>query len=484
MPDPTDQPPLPAGPPIHVTVTDIADKEIDPKQQGLLQALGAQDSGWMERLVVAFLTGFVRLLAPLLRLAISTIDSLLGVLAESFLVVQGEQSEEFYNLVAALITDFTGVQVDATAAAVAFKQRGRVAAMEQVGAAFIDILTGEMAGIEQKRGDTGFISTPGTGIGGLPDAKLSPEQGMKGLRAFLGFVMSFAVREGNTDIFADILPYGIGTAFKDFGEDLSKNLAIGRLTRLALRPIFQNLISTPVTWAMNEQYRPTGLKPAEATRAQLRGFLSTDELRDEMRRAGYNEDKINALIEQNLKDLTLEQLKNLNLAGLLPDDDFDLYLARIGFRADDRNLWRKADDLAEVRKYSITRATTLVNDFLAGEISRTDLEDALVAKGIGGTRLLLSDNEVKTLLSIADHLSAFPRQHLTLAQAHKAFISGIIDVLEWEEFLTRRGYSADDRKILTLQLLMDAGKQAEADKLKAERAAAKAAKTQAPPPTP
>ncbi len=488
MPDPTDQPPLPAGPPIRVTVTDIADKELDPKQEEKLRAVGRKEAGEPQGLWGALWAsatdGTLFVFSSFGRL----IDKAFALLAKGFLAAQAEKSPEFYELTAALITDLTGVQMDGAKLFDALQQRGRVAAMREVGGGLFEILAGEFAGVEQQAVVEGFTAPKGTGVGGLPDTKLSPKQGVDAARAFLGFAMSFAVREGNTDALADILPelpiWKPARAFKDFAEDFSKSLGIGRLLRLVMRPLINTMVGIPLTWALNEQYRPTGLKPAEATRAQLRGFLSTDQLRDEMRHQGYNEDKINALIEQNLKDLTLEQLKNLNLAGILPDDDMELYLARLGFRADDRALWHKADDLAEVRKYSITRATTLVNDFLAGEISRTDLEDALVAKGIGGTRLLLSETEVRTLLSIADHLAQFPRQHLTLAQAHKAFISGIIDVLEWEEFLTRRGYSLDDRKILTLQLLMDAGKAAEAEKLKAERAAAKAAKTQTPPPTP
>jgi hypothetical protein len=488
MPDPTDQPPLPAGPPIVVTVTDIADQELDPKQEEKLRAAGRKEAGEPQGLWGAFWAAIADGFLWVLSTFIGLLDKVFAIVARAFLAAQGEKNPQFYELTAALITDLTGVQVDSTQLIAALQQRGRVAAMRAVGGGLFDILSGEFAGVEQQAVVEGFTEPKGSGIGGLPDTKLSPKQGVDAARAFLGFAMSFAVREGNTDMLAEILPsiwgWAPGRAFKDFAEDFSKSLGIGRLLRLVMRPLINTMVGIPLTWALNQQYRPKELTPAEATRAQLRKFLTTEQLRDELRRAGYNEDKINSLIEQNLKDLTLEELKNLNLAGLLSDDDLDLYLARLGFHPDDAALWHKADDLAEVRKYSITRATTLVNDFLAGDVSRTDLEDALVAKGIGGTRLLLSEKEVSTLLSIADHLAAFPRLHLSVAQMHKAFISGIIDVTEWDDFLARRGYSSDDRKILTLQLLMDAGKQAEADKLKEARAAAKAAKAATPPGSP
>ncbi len=488
MPDPTDQPPLPAGPPIRVTVTDIADKELDPKQEEKLRAVGRKEAGepqgWWGAFWASIVDGFLWVFGSFAGIA----DKLFSILARAFLAAQGEKNPAFYELTAALITDLTGVQVSATEIIDAFQQRGRVAAMRKVGGGLFDALSGEFAGVEQKAVEEGFTEAKGTGIGGLPDTKLSPKQGVEAARAFLGFAMSFAVREGNTDMLAEIIPsiwgYAPGLAFKDFAEDFSKSLGIGRLLRLVMRPLINTMVGIPMTWALNEQYRPTGLSPGDATRAWLSRHISADELREGLARAGYSEDKISALIQQHLRELTLVQMKTLNIAGKLLDDDLDLMLGRLGFHPDDTARWREAEDLFEVRRFSVARANKFMEDFLAGEISLDEMKDALLSKGIGGTRLLLSQPEVDTFISIATHVASFPRVNLTLAQMHKAFISGIVDITEWDDFLTRRGYSADNRKILTLQLLMDAGKQAEADKLKADRAAAKAAKSQPPPPTP
>jgi len=99
--------------------------------------------------------------------------------------------------------------------------------MQATGAAFVDLLASEFAGVTQTDEGGVFKVAKGTGIGGLPNVPLTPEGGMNAARAFLGFAMSFAVREGNTDFFASLIPFGIGEGYKAFAEDLSKSLGLG-----------------------------------------------------------------------------------------------------------------------------------------------------------------------------------------------------------------------------------------------------------------
>jgi len=217
MGNPVGPPPL--GEPSNlINVTDVAKQEIDPKNFGLLSWLGGIDAGIIEALALAIWLGLVKAGEAALSLFASIVDSLLALLANAFLAAQGNNTPGFYQLTAALITDLTGVDVDANGLFDRYQSRGRIAAMQATGGAFVDLLASEFAGVTQTESGGVFHVEPGTGIGGLPVKELTPEGGMNAARAFLGFAMSFAVREGNTDFFASLLPFGIGEGFKGFPQ--------------------------------------------------------------------------------------------------------------------------------------------------------------------------------------------------------------------------------------------------------------------------
>src|SRR5882762_8301766 len=200
---------LPTDSPTTVNVGEVAKGEVDPKNAGYLASLGLDDAGIIEHLALALWLGLVKALEAGLSMFASIIDSLLAALANLFLAAQGNNTPGFYQLTAELITDLTGVDVDANGLFDRYQKRGRIAAMQATGGAFVDLLASEFAGVTQTESGGVFHVEPGGGIGGLPVKELTPEGGMNAARAFLGFAMSFAVREGNTDFFADLLPLGL-----------------------------------------------------------------------------------------------------------------------------------------------------------------------------------------------------------------------------------------------------------------------------------
>ncbi len=525
MPDPPDQPPLPAGPPIVVTVTDIADKEIDPKQEEKLRAVGRKEAGepqgWWGALWASIIDGFLWLLSGFVGLA----DKFFALIAKAFLTAQGEKNPEFYELTAALITDLTGVRVDGSKLIEAFQQRGRVSAMREVGGGLFDVLSGEFAGVEQEATVEGFTEPKGDGIGGLPVKELSAQQGVNAARAFLGFAMSFAVREGNTDMLAEIIPsfmgYAPARAFKDFAEDFSKSLGIGRLLRLVMRPLINTMVGIPLQWALNEQYRPTHLGAAESIRAFFRTTIKGEQLDKDLAQLGFSQDRIQELIEQarpllevntlrkafNRGDLTRDQFNSrLQDRGFTPDqvdilfqegasqlsesDIFTLFragvftgdeargrLIKLGWRLEEVELNVKADILRRLEPIAQNTISIAEKAVLDGTMDLIEFSDLLQG-------LPLYEDERTGIATMMGKKLALRRRPLTLAEMRKAFIDGIIDLSEWLEFLQRVGFTTSDAQILTQQLLLDIGKRAEAEKLKEERAAAKAAKTATPPPTP
>src|SRR5260370_41855299 len=104
--------PLPPLPPTDVTVTDVVDHEVDPRQKAKLEALGKKDAGdhnalWAARaahitdapgLVVSLVTGFV--------------DVVVAQLTKLLTAAQREKNSSFYDLAAAVTEDLLGVPAD------------------------------------------------------------------------------------------------------------------------------------------------------------------------------------------------------------------------------------------------------------------------------------------------------------------------------------------------------------------------------------
>jgi hypothetical protein len=468
---PLEPPPPHVGPPITVTVTDVTDQEVDPRQKSKLSSLGVEDSNIISDIIIAALFALAKIVEPLIRVAASVFDAFLTGLSEFFFAAQGQRDLGFYTLCAALMKDLTGIEVDGAQLAADFKNNGRLKAMQDLGGGLINALASEFAGVPQSTGPTAFVIEPGKGIGGLPDKPLTPEGGMDAARALMGFMTSFAIREGNTDILADYLPYGIGRWFKDFAEDFSKNVGIGRLARVAFRPLFQIMVGTPMTWAINKQYRPTLLSPAEAVRAYNGQQITHDQFVEELARHGYDSNRATALLNQRERNLNTKELQLLRLLGRMNDQDVLNHLQRQGYDLFDATNIMVVWDFELARESSIKAADKFIQSYLAGDLTGAELDLALTntSQGQSGA-LLLSDAEVSTLRGIAFDLKAFPRRRISAAQMLVALENQTVDILAYEDYLRQRGYPQDDIDILGIDALILV-------KQKEAAAAKKAAKT-------
>lgn len=450
----TDLPPVPQ-PPIHVDAFGLADTEIDPARYAELLAAGLRKSNIFKDLIATLLFGLITLLQDLITFAASLFDKILGSLGGAFLAAQAQKSAGFYTLCAELMEDLTGIEVDGAKLTADFQRGGRLTAMTALGGSLFNALASEFAGQEQGEAEGGFTIAPGTGVGGLPEKALTPAGGVNAARSFLGFQTSFAVREGNTDILASILPFGVGHWFKDFAEDFSKNVGIGRLGRVALRPLVQVLVATPLTWAMNLQYRPTLLSASEAVQAWLDGYFTTEQLQQEHGLHGLSPARSQAVIQNTLKNPTSEQLATLLVGGKINADDYKLYMKHQGYTEDVITLIDDANDLAPTRRASLRAAEHFVQEYVTGIITSDELDQALHGMGaFGQGRMLLTDGEIQNLKGLAGSLAAFPRKKMTPAQMKQAYVDATITLQEYEDYLLRVGYSQANVTTLGIEALI------------------------------
>jgi hypothetical protein len=445
--------PIPPPPDINVPPADY-------KQAGQLEAEGTKDSGLPERLVAAFIFGLVRLLKPLISIYVDAMDEILSALGQLFLAGQGEGSHGFTLLTATVLGDLLGFEINGEQFFADFQSRGRLKAMEDVGSKLVDTLTDEFGS----------------------QAGLSPDQGVSAAKTFLGFVLSFAVRQGNVAFLTSLLPEDIrfGDQFREYGEMMAKNLGLGRLTRMVLKPLLTTMVATPYQWKLHQLFHPTQFTIGDVVNPFQQTLMDHDTIFKALDLLGYTDDKKEQLIKLHQKRLTFDDVDLLLRWQIYTPDQAHDAITHLGYPEELATLvlylvgLRKAEgavnSLVDAIEASTVEGHTTIDEFSA-------LLDSLP----------IDVQTKKFRLQAVQYKTKATRAHVTLAQAQKAFEEGVWDLTQLEDYLTRRGYSADDAATLEALTLLALTKLDEAKKVakfaydkKVEKAKAKG--TPIPPP--
>jgi len=343
---------------------------------------------------------------------------------------------------------------------------------------------------------------------------LSPEQGEKASKTFTGFSANFAVASAFTGIVGELMTAGQVEAFGEFGPELADNLGLGRMARGGLRELVSTTVATPYDWFMNKKYRPALLSVSGYIEAYWKGVISEDEAREKMRWLGYSEQNIDALIANArpiLGDADLSRLErhgNINndvavarlqmrgysrldaifllesnkllrldarieesinfmqtmtRAGTIPLTDFFSWVDTLPLYDEEKQQLKSSmGEIFEHPRKGLTLAQ-MKDAYIEGVVSLGDYETYLENEGYSFDdadtliQLLLIDaqrEKEKRAAALAAKLKS-KSAAVNLGQLRQAFIDGIINIEEWDARLTGFGYSEDDRRILTIQVIID-----------------------------
>jgi len=442
--------------------------ENDAKQIAKLQTEGQRDSNWFTLLWRAAGRTFTSALLDAIDLMVFVVDKFFVLIGKFFRRAQGEENPAFWELVAAITEDILGIDVDGEALKASFFGSGRINAMEKVGGQVFDLLAQEFLTPPGEALPGKFSVKQAGGIAGLPDFKISPEQGVEAARRFMGFGMTFAVREANVGVLGELATIGFAKNFRDYGENMVANLAIGRLMRIALRPLMTVAIADPLTQALNKQYHPKLLNESQVVTLFHHGLIDQATLFEELERQGYDAQRIRALVEVLKTHISPDDLELLWRYGVLSRGDAVSRLTAQGFSADDAELHLKVIDLRRLDSIVRAQADLAQKQFEDGVLDADELRAALEA-------LPLTDDEKQLRRVLAASHVELPRRFPTLAQMTSALEEGIVTVGEYDDFLIREGYSSDDATILRLLALLKTAKALEARQAAEARLAAKQA---------
>lgn len=372
---------------------------------------------------------------PFARLAISIIGDL-----------RKTMDVQFAQLAMVVLGELLGAELQPTDLPMGGDFSDHVARAERVGAVLHTMLVSEFVG----------------------KTELTPEDGVKAAERFSGLVINFGTATGVIAFLGGLIPIARVDEIREIGEEVAKNLGLGRLHRMAMKPLFTTLLATPYQWYLNLKFRPTQFTAGELVNPFTGVSMNATVVHDSMARLGYSDDKIRALIELHQKKLPFADLFRLHKRGALSDDRYKQLTKEQGIPDDSTGLWELGALWTEETKWEQEVLTAAADAYRFGNIDRTELEQ--VAK-----TFLHDDQQIILFMMAQDYKRKVPHESLSVAQITKLYDKGIFDFTEMEDHLKGRGFSDADTNALELMILLDLNKQEEAAKAKAKAAAAKAA---------
>jgi hypothetical protein len=421
--------PFTPQPPDLVSVAGVTQQEVDPRKRAQLEALGHKDAGWWETLWSRFWHSVYDGVLLVVTEFADGLDQVLAFLGDFFVAAQGEKTPHFWDLAAVILEDLTGIKVDKAKLQAAAFGSGRLDAMQIFGGDLYNTLAQEFA----------------PASGDLEKGDAGPAQ------RFLGFLMNFAIRQGNIEVLTGFLPEEIrfGEGFRAYGELMAKNLGLGRMARRALQPLIQILVADPLMYQLQQQYRPKRIGATPAIKKFFRDATFEQTMRTELAQEGYTDARIDDLIAE--------------LRPLPSDAD----AIRHYFRFGDTGVDADGNPLPNVQNQLTTRGYSLFDAQRLIDVARPVLDKAEIAtlfvhQSMDQSTALLNlaklgyDNATAQLVLDAHSLTHSHPKSLGLGELKKAFHNNVIDLLELKAHLTTLGFSADDQQIITLDLLSPA----------------------------
>src|SRR5271157_2033286 len=237
--------------------------------------------------VKGVIDAFLLLLNPLLTAFFSVLSQ-----------VRHGTTESMGTTMAEILNEFLGTEFDSSVVAPSGNADATLARASALGKAVLDRLTQEFTG-----------TTP---------SNAGP--GEKAAQTFAGYGVNFGIQNGIIALIGSLVPETRLDEVREMGVEVAQNLGLGRLMRVALRPLVQTLIATPYLHELQQKYRPNLLADAEALAAWHAERVSHDIAHTWLVAQGHTDDMIAERLEQTKQRLTGAEWNILTALGKQGDD--------------------------------------------------------------------------------------------------------------------------------------------------------------------
>src|SRR5258707_10921463 len=307
----------------------------------------------------------VALLRPLLSVALKEVLGILDTLRKNL-------DPSIAEAAVLVLNEFLGTDFTAEHLPQGIDVASHLARAQEIGLIFHRQLMSEFVT------STGITLNPKEGTFSEPTSntgageKITPLSGVRAAATFSGLAINFGTANGLLAFLGGIVPFGHVDEIREIGEEVAKNLGIGRLQRLALAPIVQILLAEPYKWFINELARPKQFGLGEVVNSFSGAVMPAELIWGSLAREGYSDDKIAAVLELHRKKLDEASVFTLFRGGHMQEEDVLAYYKRLGYSDDDARRKKEADLLKANQAYVDELRGAVTTAYADGHIDRAE----------------------------------------------------------------------------------------------------------------
>jgi hypothetical protein len=291
--------------------------------------------------------------------------------------------------------------------------------------------------------------------GGAPVPSVAPAA------TFSGLAVNFGLATGILAAIGGAFPIGHLEELRELGEEVAKNIGLGRLVRRALTPLVTVLVSQPMQWYLNQKYHPTQIPVGMLVNPYAGGFVDPTLLHQTLDLEGWSTDKINALVALHSRKLSPADVEQLYRAGQWTQQQALDYLVKLGYPVDLAPTVLLAFTLHRQDSWITKLVSEIETEVKAGTVTLDELEQI-----VSGLPLLQLEKDVINATAAYKVKAHHGKVHtLGHGQLVTAFEHGLLTGSDLTDHWTAQGYSAADQQVLLAEVLLTAGKLAEAKKV-------------------
>lgn len=421
-----------APPPLNRLVDELVEQTFDVAKLSRIERLVGNAVQW----------ALVNVIGVVLSMG-----SKIGVfIASSLAQAENESQRDFNKLAAVAIKDMFGVEVPNLTSTRG--QGGNTAAADAVGEALFKAFQGQARGA-------------GAGAGGIEPSDAPA-------KAFLSSMAQLALEGWLEGWIMEALSLGQLETFGDLDDTISHVLGLGRASAAVHGPLVKHMIVTPLEWKLLKEHRPSLLSASQVARQFARGKWDWPDVLEELARQGYSEERIDAIINEQRRFISLEDVATLAHRIDRATFDPEAYLADMGYQPADATALLLARQTRQIDQQERQLADAYVAAFVAG-----DIDEGKFLAGIDGIRM--PPEETAHYRRLGSLRAGFKSTTLSDSEARDAVRERLTTFAWYRAYLRDRGFTPEAIDVKELLLKREIDRAADVAQLRAEQAADRAA---------
>ena len=287
-------------------------------------------------------------------------------------------------------------------------------------------------------------------------------------QTFAGIAVNFGLANGIMGLIGGLIPYGHWEELRELGEEVARNVGLGRLVRQALMPLVHILVAQPATWYYNTKYTPTQFTEGMLVNPYLASTLPHDQLYAAMNLLGYSNDKIDAFVKMHQKKLTPADAQLLVDNGLWDQNTAQQYISTLGWPTELVPLVQDLELLRRERGWYEKLIGELETEVKNGRMTLDEFTQILNGTGVQSTLpgstlpaiqgLPFSQAEKNIIIAtvtykLAAHVAHAPHA-LSEGELVQAFEAGLLIADDLTQRWTALGLSEQDQNVRMALLLL------------------------------